>query len=184
MGGEARCDATLQGHGPKNGDWEGYVYYASEDEGVEPGMHRVGAACEYKDSNGKHIAFEEYNAQGQKLSRPVLRSYLDRKRQDKRTQPMYVSAEQEIKLEYASTAAAAVYVGLPVGSDKNREAFLREKADEVISAVEKISALPDSEAQYRLLRYCATAWARYPASSMPTCGDGDFAMNAYTERVV
>ena len=64
-----RNTATIQGYGPPNGDWEGYVYYASEDEDIEAGMHRVGTACEFKDGNDRHIAFGEYDSAGNKLNR-------------------------------------------------------------------------------------------------------------------
>ena len=65
------------GFGPPDGNWEGYVYYTSEDEENPAAAYRVGRAVEVKMNNGKRtIAYEEYDSTGKRLGSPVLQSYL------------------------------------------------------------------------------------------------------------
>ena len=166
--------------GPENGDWEGFVYYGSDDEknGVPAGMYRVGARVDHIDSDGeeRECAFEEYDEYDNKLEKTVSATYLNSKRSDARTQPKYVS-------QYGLKQTSGKYVGLPVGGGTGRDAFLQEKGDVIVKRINAVAAVGDWEVAYRLLRYCAVAWARYPTSSMPTMGERDSAMRGYIDRV-
>jgi len=110
------------------------------------------------------------------MDHPVTAAYLNTKRPDSRTAPRFVS-------QVGLRQSAGKYVGLPVGDDAGRGEYLKKRATMVIERIRAAGTVGDWEVAYRLVRYCAVAWARYPTMAIPIRGDSDGAMLEYIESV-
>ena len=61
--------------------------------------------------------------------------------------------------------------------------MLVKRAGMVVNRIQSAGAVGDWEVAYRLVRYCAVAWARYPTMAIPMRGDTDGAMLSYIRSV-